>query len=46
MREEIPYLVTASSFEELPGYYEWLEEIKKDLQAEQNIIAEEPKKTN
>ena len=44
MREEIPYLVTANSFEELPGYYEWLEEIKKDLQAEQNIIAEEPKK--
>ena len=46
MREEIPYLVTANSFEELPGYYEWLEEIKKDLQAEQNIIAEEPKNTN
>ena len=44
MREEIPYLVTANSLEELPGYHEWMEEIEKERQAEQNIIAEEPKK--
>lgn len=38
----MPYLVTASSFEELPGYYEWLDEIEKEREAEEKILAEEP----
>jgi len=36
------YLITANSFEELPGYYEWIEEIEKERQAEEKILAEEP----
>jgi len=36
------YLITANSFEELPGYYEWLDEIEKERQAEEKILSEEP----
>lgn len=36
------YLITANSFEELPGYHEWLDEIEKERQAEERILAEEP----
>ena len=36
------YLITANSFEELPGYYEWMEEIEREREAEQKIITEEP----
>jgi hypothetical protein len=42
MKADMPYLVTASTFEELPGYYEWLDEIEKERQAEEKILAEEP----
>jgi len=38
----VTYLITANSFEELPGYNEWLEEIEKERQAEEKILAEEP----
>ena len=42
MNADIPYLVTVGSFEELPGYHEWLDEINKEREAEERVLAEEP----
>ena len=36
------YLITVNSFEELPGYHERLDEIEKEREAEEKILAEEP----
>lgn len=35
------YLITANSFEELPGYHEWLDEIEKERQAEEKSLEQE-----